>query len=116
MISVSIVSHQQVAMLDLLLEDLRCCASDIEVIITHNVVEHPCAVCNEFRHVIINNNSPKGFGANHNAAFKVSSGKFFCVLNPDIRLTVNIFPRLIELARDSGVGVVAPAIIAPGGF
>ena len=47
---------------------------------------------------------------NHNAAFKKATGAFFCVVNPDIRLTDNPFPPLIDTLRDSKVGVVAPKV------
>jgi GT2 family glycosyltransferase len=52
--------------------------------------------------LIIENNAPKGFGANHNFAFSISDQLYFCPLNPDIRLISNPFPQLVldlELAE-----------------
>ncbi len=53
---------------------------------------------------------PKGFGANHNAAFRLRASQFFCVLNPDVRLTQDPFPLLMDTASDKKTGVVAPLI------
>lgn len=102
-----------------LLADLQavCPAANIEIILTLNVLEvsdfdigslsFPCRR--------IDNPRPKGFGANHNAAFRHATGDFFCVLNPDIRLTANPFPSLLALAGQDGVGVVAPRIVNAAG-
>jgi GT2 family glycosyltransferase len=58
----------------------------------------------------IQNKEKKGFGTNHNQAFNHARGKFFCVLNPDVRLNANPFPALINCFEDKTVGVVAPLI------
>jgi GT2 family glycosyltransferase len=41
--------------------------------------------------VIINNMEAKGYGGNHNNAFKKATGSYYCIMNPDIRLTSNPF-------------------------
>lgn len=117
MVTISIVSHCQVRMLNLIVTDiLRYIDTDFELIITHNVAESACVdIPKNKRIVVIRNTRPQGFGANHNAAFKASSGDFFCVLNPDIRLNSNPFPTLLKLASQEGVGVVAPIIFRPDG-
>lgn len=103
-----------------LLSDLQahCSAEDIEIILTRNVPEthdfNPGELALPIR--LIDNPSPKGFGANHNAAFKIATGDYFCVLNPDIRLKENPFPALIALAQQTGVGVVAPRIVNTSGL
>ncbi len=58
---------------------------------------------------------PNGFGANHNAAFEQCKSDYFCVLNPDIRIDENPFPKLIAELADPHVGVVAPRILNPAG-
>jgi GT2 family glycosyltransferase len=58
---------------------------------------------------------PKGFGANHNAAFARSRGEYFCVANPDIRLEANPFPALLRRMQDHRVGVAAPLVVGPDG-
>ena len=114
-VSVSIVCHRQLSLAILLLRDLHSLCSDtiLEVILTLNIEEKFDLDEQDFSFPvrIIQNKSPLGFGANHNAAFKLAEGDFFCVLNPDIRLTMNPFPALLEIARQSGVGVVAPRVV-----
>ena len=113
-ISVSIVSHRQILLVEKLLTDLdEHCSFDIcEVILTINV-EEPVFDVNvyNFPVQIIKNDLPHGFGANHNAAFNQAKGEFFCALNPDIHLTMNPFPTLLDLAAQSDVGVVAPRVV-----
>ncbi len=118
-VSVSLISHGQFSLVMHVLDDLNThCADDIaEVILTINVDEDVSFSPEKliFSVHILRNPSPKGFGANHNAAFRLAKGDFFCVLNPDIRLRGNPFPTLLELAGHGDVGVVAPAIIASDG-
>ena len=119
LLSISVVSHGQMAMITLLLQDIQehCSHLSIELILTLNI-EEPF----EFRESdffypvkIIRNQAPKGFGANHNQAFKASHGDYFCILNPDIRLLDCPFPVLIESLKNTGVGVVAPLVLSPAG-
>lgn len=114
-VSVSIVCHGQWSIASLLMSDLQSICSNVikEVILTFNIEEN--FDLNKFNYSfpvrIVSNKSPLGFGANHNAAFKLAKGDFFCVLNPDIRLTTNPFPTLLELAHKTDVGVVAPRVL-----
>ena len=113
-LTISIVSHGQAALVKKLLEDLSQYASnsDFRVILTLNIPE-PLpwdSKSIDFPLTIVCNDLPKGFGANHNSAFRLSQSDFFCILNPDIRLPQNPFPNLLELFADPGVGLVAPAI------
>ena len=68
-----------------------------------------------FRTRILRNTQPRGFGANHNAAFAASASQFFCVLNPDIRLPVDPFPALIARLENPAVAASAPVIRNPAG-
>lgn len=64
----------------------------------------------EHQVMLIRNLQPKGFGENHNAAFKHCGTAFFCVLNPDIELIGNPFPALCaQLAGLRGAGLCVPA-------
>lgn len=120
LISVSITSHRQIHLVKHLLSDLQahCSAEHVEIILTRNVAEthdfNPDQLSLPIR--LIDNPFPKGFGANHNAAFKIATGEYFCVLNPDIRLKENPFPALIALAQQSAAGVVAPRIVNTAGL
>lgn len=114
-ISISIVSHRQVQLVHSLLDDLQqyCTDTPIEVILTVNVEEPLSFGISDYRFPIqiIRNAAPKGFGENHNAAFLLATGEYFCVLNPDIRLTETPFPLLIKNALEADVGLVAPRIV-----
>jgi GT2 family glycosyltransferase len=117
-LSVSIVSHGQGALVSGLLEDLgRCTEVPFEVILTINVPE-PWAVSHEqypFPLKVLSNTKRQGFGANHNAAFAHAKGEYFCILNPDIRLSGNPFPQLLGNFQGPKVGAVAPLIVSPEG-
>jgi len=113
-----VVSHGQGELVGALLPDLAArAASEIEVLLTLNIPEVlPFDVARlPFPVRILRNAAPKGFGANHNAAFRVSSGEYFCVLNPDIRLSGDPFPALLECLRDPLAGVAAPLIVGTDG-
>jgi GT2 family glycosyltransferase len=117
-ISVSVVSHGQGALVGTLLADLAACVSvPLEVIVTVNVPETLAldGARFDFPIRVIENPAPKGFAANHNAAFHGSRGAAFCVLNPDIRIKRDPFPDLLACLRDPAVGVAAPLIKNPGG-
>ncbi|MFN7085984.1 MAG: glycosyltransferase family 2 protein [Burkholderiales bacterium] len=113
-VCISVVSHQQLALVKNLLDDLaRHCRETVEVILTLNVDEPLPFGTGDFGYPleVVRNAAPRGFGANHNAAFGLCRRKTFCVLNPDIVLTADPFPALLaELARGR-VGVVAPRIV-----
>lgn len=118
LVSVSVVSHRQGELVGALLGDLAArVRTPIEVLLTVNVPEplpfDPARSGVPLR--ILSNTRQKGFGANHNAAFKESRGRHFCVLNPDIRLERDPFPALIDCLSDPRTGVVAPVIRNPAG-
>ena len=116
-LTLSIVSHGQAALIKPLLDDLTHLAFDyIEVIITINIPEDETPFQNlPFSCQIIRNNVPKGFGANHNGAFEQSSGQFFVVVNPDIRLPSLDFAKLLDVMQDLEVGAVAPVVLNSAG-
>lgn len=113
-ISISVVSHQQIHLIEKLLHDIdkQCKASLLEVLITLNLEESLPFELEDFPfHItVIRNSVPQGFAANHNKAFQFAIGAYFCVLNPDVRLFANPFPALIAQARNANVGLVAPLI------
>ena len=118
-LSISIVSHCQAQLVQSLLDDLRqCCSSvSIEVVLTINVEETLSFDTSDYGFPIriIRNAAPKGFGENHNAAFRIAAGKFFCVLNPDIRLAKDPFPSLLACLKSTKAGVVGPMIVGSDG-
>lgn len=117
--SISIVSHLQGRLVANLLADIeRYCAGEaLEMILTLNLPEELPIVVDDFSFPIkiIYNSAPLGFAANHNQAFTHASGQFFCVMNPDIRLSNDPFPALLSCLQDSSVGVAAPIVVGDSG-
>ncbi len=116
LLSISIVSHNQSGIVEKLLQDIAkyCSVESIEIILTLNIPEPEPEVLREYFCPVrlIENQSALGFGANHNQAFGYAKGDFFCVLNPDVRLTEDIFPALLMvIEKDEKIGLVAPQII-----
>ncbi|WP_425229470.1 glycosyltransferase family 2 protein [Sphingomonas sp.] len=119
MISLSIVSHGHGRLVSELLADLVEIAREtpLEVILTVNVPDGtgPLGLPAGLSGRIIENAVPFGFGHNHNNAFLAATGDQFCVLNPDLRMTTNPFPPLLNHLRTTGAALVAPAVFAPNG-
>ena len=113
-LTISIVSHGQADLVQQLLIDLETLTPDetiTEVILTLNIPEEINFKSEKFLLQVISNSSTKGFAANHNAAFKESIGKYFCVLNPDIRLINDPFHQLMSQLAKLKIGMIAPAIV-----
>ena len=119
-ISISIVSHAQGHLLELLLDDLgRCCKTfPLEVLITLNLPEDLRFDQSKYPFPILVqvNSKPRGFSANHNYAFSKSSRQYFCVMNPDIRIDEEVFSALCGCLQDTVVGVVAPLVVDANGI
>jgi N-acetylglucosaminyl-diphospho-decaprenol L-rhamnosyltransferase len=117
-ITFSIVSHGQGDLIASLLSDLtRELDLDYEVVLTLNIPESEdfitAASLPSLK--VIRNNRPKGFGANHNAAFDLALGVHFAVLNPDIRLNEFKLRFLLDALMDDKVGVCGPAVYSING-
>lgn len=118
-ISISVVSHLQIHLIKNLLYDINkyCQGSSLKLILTLNLEEMlPFSVDGfSFPIKVIRNPLPLGFAANHNQAFTQSTGQFFCVMNPDIRLNDDPFSALLECLKLPLVGVVAPSVVGEYG-
>lgn len=115
-ITVSIVSHGHGEYVRHLLSDLDAAADRIDkVMVTRNVPEADVISDLKLRFAleIIENAEPRGFAANHNAAFAHCDSPWFLVLNPDVRLDGQAIPKLLDHAPATA-GVVAPRIMEPG--
>ncbi len=117
LVSLSIVSHSQSSFIKDLLDDINGHCNNVEVLLTINIPETLSFNCDKYNFPIrvMQNDNPRGFGANHNAAFKYAKGSFFCILNPDIKLTSDPLPTLIECCGNERTGVVAPLVANPAG-
>jgi N-acetylglucosaminyl-diphospho-decaprenol L-rhamnosyltransferase len=114
--SISIVSHGHRELVRTLLSDLsRLPRQDFEIVLTWNLAEEsatwlPPVQC---RLIILCNRVPKGFAENHNAAFRISSGENFVILNPDIRILCDPFDKMLEVISTQVDCVCAPIILNP---
>jgi N-acetylglucosaminyl-diphospho-decaprenol L-rhamnosyltransferase len=114
-ISVSIVSHGHGPLVLAVLEDLARLDSPhvAEVLLTLNVPEapgfEPPAMPVPLR--VVENRVPRGFGANHNAAFARAISPHFAILNPDLRLSQDPFGALLEALESPRVALAAPRIV-----
>jgi GT2 family glycosyltransferase len=118
-ICLSIVSHGQGRLIRPLLGDLLALRKRLtEVIVTLNIPEDEAFLA-EFQDPlplrVLRNPAPKGFGANHNSAFAVSTAPFFVVVNPDIRLHDLVLDALLTAAAEPDTGVAAPLVHASDG-
>jgi len=117
-ITLSVVGHRQNELVNGLLEDVRrFCERRVSLVLTENLPDPvPLAIeglaCPVER---IANESVKGYGANHNAAFARCTTPYFCVCNPDIRLPSDPFPPLLEALAGEGVAVAGPLVRSPQG-
>ncbi len=65
--------------------------------------------------IILENTNAFGFGKNHNRAFKLAEGKFFCVLNPDVVFPFNPFATLLSQFQIINIDLVVPMVIDSSG-
>lgn len=114
-LTLSVVSHGQIDMISSLLQDLaqNYQQTALEVILTLNIPEDVPTLLEQLPYslLVLRNESPLGFGENHNRAFQHARAPYFCVINPDIRIASDIFPVLLEGLKDSLCGVIAPLIV-----
>lgn len=114
-ITASIVSHGHGPTVEAFLADLARIDSPhvAEVVLTLNVPEAsdfaPPPMPMPLR--IIENRAPRGFGANHNAAFACASGNRFAILNPDLRLDEDPFGPLLEALDRPEIALAAPRVV-----
>ena len=114
-ITLSVVSHRQNALVNQLLGDVeRVCADRVALVVTENIPDET-AVSTRLRFERVLNDSVKGFGANHNAAFARCATPYFCVCNPDIRLGADPFPALLEVFSNPSTGAAGPLVRDPAG-
>ncbi len=112
-VTLSIVSHRHNGMTNHLLGDIgRLCDGKIRVILTENIPDSVSISTGNLSFPVekIVNESPKGFGANHNAAFARCHTPLFCVVNPDVRFESDPLPFLSKTLEDGRVGVVGPMV------
>ncbi len=116
-VTVSIVSHGQLELILPLLEQLDHYSHAMvdKVLLTINIPEADAIARARWRFPVerIVNSVRRGFGANHNQAFKQCATRWFLVLNPDIRFDSDVLTPLVSQAAANS-GLLAPRILEPG--
>jgi N-acetylglucosaminyl-diphospho-decaprenol L-rhamnosyltransferase len=116
--TMSIVSHGQGNKILPFLMDLRTASPRArEIIVTLNIPEDESFLegFDDLPLTVLRNATPVGFGGNHNAAFAVSRGSVFCVLNPDIRAPRLQLQPVLDTLSMPRVGACAPLVMSPQG-
>lgn len=114
LVDVSVVGHAHGHMVGNLVAKLQTFPEVGQIILTRNIPDDDGVVAAE-NTLIIQNATPNGFGANHNAAFAHAAAPYFCVINPDIELPANPFPALLSALNASGAPLLAPAVVNSAG-
>lgn len=114
-VTISIVSHGHGALIDLLIADLANMSlrNDIglKLLVTKNIAdEHWAPTHSGLDITVVSNPRPRGFGANHNAAFAMMDSDYFIVCNPDVRLPSD-FSLTALLSEVPGLGLLSPKIL-----
>lgn len=115
-LTVSIVSHGHSKLIIPLVGQLamHSSAQINKVVLTSNtpLIDNFESICGlnglPFKVELIVNEESKGFGANHNQAFKRCTSDFFCVLNPDVFITSDPCLQLVDRLCDGTVGCAYP--------
>ena len=114
LITLSLVSHGDTKRIQELLESLQKYERIelFQIIITDNLEnDFPKGNKKESSHLtILRNKKSMGFAHNHNQAFQIATGKYFCVLNPDILFIETVFPLLIKQLEAKNA-ILAPLIV-----
>ena len=116
-ITVSIVSHGQLALILPLLDQLDAFSAQLidKVVLTLNIPEADLLAGRRWSFPVerVDNAQPMGFGANNNQAFRRCATPWFLVLNPDIRFDRDVLAPLMAQARPDA-GLLTPRILEPG--
>jgi len=112
---VSVVSHGQSELATQLLADASVLGTPAHWHLTHNLPANPLDRPEQLHLSQSVNERPMGFAANQNQAFQACTQPFFGVVNPDVRLPEDPFPKLIKAFEDPTVGLVVPTVMSPAG-
>jgi N-acetylglucosaminyl-diphospho-decaprenol L-rhamnosyltransferase len=113
-ITVSIVSHGHARWVQRLVPQVLACPQVAHLILTRNIAEE-IGLSSDSRLSFVDNMAAKGFGANHNAAFRACRTPYFCVLNPDVWWTDDPFSGLLGCLEATRAAVAGPLVIGPDG-
>jgi len=116
--TVSVVSHGQGKLVETLLADLGRASpySIAEIIVTRNLPDERINLPpgGQVPVRFVDNPVPRGFAANHNAAFALCATPWFAVLNPDLRIAGDPFEPMLAEA-EPGTALLCPRVLEPDG-
>lgn len=120
LLTLSVVSHGHGALLMRLLNDLhsQVLLRRVRVLVTLNLKAEGFdpAPFTGLRIEVIRNAEPQGFGANHNHAFRQCDTEWFGILNPDLRVTSDVFFLMLAQAKNHPrVALMAPSVLNSAG-
>lgn len=116
--TISVVSHGNAALVEHFLAGLARIASPhiAHVVVTLNLPGEAIPVIPPQLAVqVIRNVRPRGFGANHNAAFSRCKTPVFVVVNPDIEFEADPFPALLATLAGDTAALAAPVVLETDG-
>lgn len=112
--TLSIVSHGHIAGVRRLLADAQrhLPIDRFEIVVTINTEERHEGLDRHWsgRLTVIRNEHCRGFSANHNAALRVATGRNFAVLDPDLRLSRNVFGDLDAILNEHEDAIASPVV------
>lgn len=115
-VTLSVVSHGHSALVRSMIDSLAALGGDCvsRFLITSNdpsLDDFPDEPLQGFPFIIqrSDNVQVRGFGANHNQAFKDCDTEYFCVINPDIEFTSYPFHQLVSALSNDDSGLAYPS-------
>lgn len=119
LITVSVVSHADGAPLNALLQSLVHYEQPrrLQLIVTDNLGHDlpELQLPKGYSLTMVRNERPQGYARNHNAAFKLAQGRYFCVVNPDVLFVESVFFTLMESIESGAGDIAAPLIVDSAG-
>jgi N-acetylglucosaminyl-diphospho-decaprenol L-rhamnosyltransferase len=109
-ITVSIVSHGHAHWVQPLVPHVLACPEVAHLILTRNIAED-IVLPSGTRLSVVDNAIAKGFGTNHNTAFRQCRTPYFCVLNPDVWWTDDPFSGLLSCLEATRAAVAGPLVV-----
>lgn len=122
LISIVVVSHKQIKMVERMLTSLteHHPHHNFEIFVIENVSNQP-GISSHFENIpltYLKNRKKRGFSDNVNFAYQQihKNSNYFCILNPDIIFKADIFSELISILEAGQLDIIAPVMIDQRGI
>ncbi len=116
MLTISIVSHNQLHIMGSLLKNIIN-ETDFNIILTINTDENEDIIETYPRNriSIIKNDKPLGFTQNHNNAFRKCTTDYFLILNPDVVIENNLIKNVLSEMIENNIKIFSPVAVSKSG-